>query len=150
MAQIGEWLEAHQQAIQLLGSCSLIVLVITLVAVPVVVMCLPENYFAAKRRKPARKSAQHNLLYTGFIIVKNLLGAVVIIAGLALLILPGQGVITILIGFALTNFPGKYAIERWIVRQPRVSNTLNWIRAKVGKPPFVMPMQMESDETARS
>ena len=142
MAQIREWLEAHQQALQLMGSCSLIMLVITLVAVPVVVMNLPEDYFATKRRKPARKSSGFNLFYAGFVIVKNLLGVVVIIAGLALLILPGQGIITILIGFALTNFPGKFAIERRIVRQPGVSKTLNWIRAKVGKPPFIIPRQI--------
>ena len=145
MTQIREWLETHQQILQLLASCSLAMLVITLVAVPVVVMCLPENYFAAKRRKPARKSAQHHLLYTGLTVVKNLLGAVVIIAGLALLFLPGQGIITILIGLALTNFPGKFAIERWIVRRPGVSKTLNWIRAKVGKPPFVIPTQISPD-----
>ena len=115
-------------------------LVVTLVAVPVVIMCLPEDYFSTKRRKPARKSVQHHLLYTGLVIVKNLLGIVVIVAGLALLFLPGQGIITILIGFALTNFPGKFTIERWIVRRPGVSKTLNWIRAKVGKSPFIIPM----------
>jgi hypothetical protein len=136
MAQIREWLEAHLPALQLLGFCSLIMLLITLVAVPVVVALLPENYFAAKRRKPARRSGRSFLFRIGFIVTKNLLGIIIIIVGLALLFLPGQGVITILIGLALTNFPGKFAIERRIARQPQVRQTLNWIRVKACKPPF--------------
>lgn len=148
MAPISEWLEAHLPAIQLLGYGSLIVLVITLAAVPVVVMHLPTNYFAARRRKPARRSARHQLLCTGCVVVKNLAGVAVVIIGLALLMLPGQGIITILVGLALMNFPGKFAIERWIVRQPKVSKTLNWIRAKTGKPPFEIPMHPAPKETA--
>jgi len=146
MAQISEWLEAHRHVIELLSSCSLLLLAVTLVAVPVVVMHLPTDYFAVKRREPARRLIQHNLLYTIFIALKNLLGIIIIITGIALLVLPGQGIITILIGFALTNFPGKFAIERWIVQQSKVSKTLNWIRAKVGKPPFVIPKQTESNK----
>ena len=148
MAQITEWLETHLHLIELLSSCSLLLLVITLVAVPIVVMRLPENYFLTKRRNPVRRSIQHNLLYTGFIVLKNFLGIIVIITGLALLILPGQGIITILIGFALMNFPGKFAIERWIARQPKISKTLNWIRTKVGKPPLVIPKPPKSNKTA--
>lgn len=148
MAQINEWFETHLHILQLLGSCSLILLIITLVAVPVVVILLPTNYFAMKRREPVHRSTQYNLLYSGFVIVKNLLGVIVITTGLVLLIIPGQGIITILIGFALTNFPGKFAIERWIARQPKVSKTLNWIRNKVGKPPFEIPTQTESNKTS--
>ena len=136
MVQIQEWIEAHQSMLELLGFCSLIMLVITLVAVPVVVILLPKNYFAAKHRTPARQSDRSFLFRMGFIIAKNLLGIVIIIAGLALLLLPGQGIITILVGLALMNFPGKFAIERWIVCLPKVCRTLNWIRAQAGKPPF--------------
>lgn len=147
MAQIREWLHVHQHLLQLLASCSLIMLAITLVAIPVVVMNLPEDYFAASQRRSTHRPLRFNPLYAGLVIVKNLLGVVVILAGLALLMLPGQGVITILIGLALTNFPGKFAIERWIVRQPGVSTTLNWIRTKGGKPPFAAPPQTKSDKT---
>lgn len=138
MAQLQEWLEAYLPILELLGFGSLIMLVMTLVAVPVVVIGLPENYFAARRRKVARRSGQSFLFRLGFILIKNLLGAVIIIAGLVLLFLPGQGIITILIGLALTNFPGKFAIERRIACSPAVRRTLNWIRAKAGKPPFEM------------
>ncbi|MHC5082639.1 MAG: hypothetical protein ACYTET_01690 [Planctomycetota bacterium] len=145
MAQIQEWFQAHQQTLHLLGSFSLLLLLMTLAAIPFVVMNLPEDYFSPERRQPARKSGRFDLLYSGFVIIKNLLGFIIIIVGLVLLFLPGQGIITILIGFSLTNFPGKFNIEKWIVRRPGVSGTLNWIRSKVGKPPLVIPRQTETD-----
>ena len=67
------------------------------------------------------------------------LGVVFILAGLAMIVLPGQGVLTILIGLALTNFPGKYALEQRLVRRPAVSGALNWIRQKAGRPPLEIP-----------
>ena len=76
-------------------------------------------------------------------VLKNLLGILLILAGLVMLVLPGQGAITILIGLALTNFPGKYAIEHRIVCQPAVAKTLNRIRELGGAPPFEMPCEPE-------
>ena len=148
MDRIGEWLEEYEHIIQLLGTYSLIMLVITLVVLPVVVMILPKDYFAHEHREMSHGPRPFNLLYTLLVIVKNLLGIVVILAGVAMLVLPGQGVLTILIGFTLTDFPGKFAIERWIVRQPGVTKGLNWIRAKVGKPPFIMPGHMDSGKAS--
>ena len=60
-----------------------------------------------------------------------------------MLVLPGQGTVTILIGLALTNFPGKYALEQRIVCQPAVAKTLNRIRQLGGVPPFRMPCEAE-------
>ena len=137
MTAIKTWLEAHQQTIQVLGTWSLVMLAITLVALPVAVARMPADYFVSARRDRAY-AAGRPLLNAVIAIVKNAVGIVIIIVGLALLILPGQGIITILIGVSLTNFPGKFAIERWMARQPGVSHTLNWIRAKFGKPPFAV------------
>jgi hypothetical protein len=75
------------------------------------------------------------------LIVKNLLGIVFIVAGLIMLLLPGQGVLTILIGLTLMNFPGKHALERWIVRQPAVLRAINWIRAKAHQPALEFPAE---------
>jgi len=51
-----------------------------------------------------------------------------------MLLLPGQGLITILIGIMMLNFPGKLAMERRIVQQPTVLRAINWIRAKAARP----------------
>jgi hypothetical protein len=61
-----------------------------------------------------------------------------------MLFLPGQGVITMLIGVMLLNFPGKFALERAIVRRRPVHRTINWMRAKANR----RPLQIPSDEAA--
>jgi len=55
-----------------------------------------------------------------------------------MLVLPGQGLLTILFGIALLDFPGKYRLERRIVSYPKVLNSINWIRKKANKKPLVI------------
>lgn len=56
-----------------------------------------------------------------------------------MLVLPGQGLVTILAGLLLLDFPGKFKLERALVRQPAVMNALNWIRVRRGRPPLQVP-----------
>jgi hypothetical protein len=70
------------------------------------------------------------------VLVKNAIGIVLILSGLAMLVLPGQGVLTILFGVALTNFPGKYRLERRIVNSPSVRGALDRIRSAAGRSPL--------------
>ena len=56
-----------------------------------------------------------------------------------MLVTPGQGVLTILAGLLLMNFPGKYRLERWLVMRPGVMRALNWLRARRGQTPFEIP-----------
>jgi hypothetical protein len=51
---------------------------------------------------------------------------------------PGQGILTILIGVMLLDFPGKRRLERWLVRRPAVFKGINRIRARFDKPPLVL------------
>ncbi|RME33433.1 MAG: hypothetical protein D6786_07715, partial [Gammaproteobacteria bacterium] len=62
-----------------------------------------------------------------------------LLAGLIMLFTPGQGLLTMLVGLLLMNYPGKYRLERWLVTRPRVLETLNWIRARTGHPPLAAP-----------
>jgi UPF0716 family protein affecting phage T7 exclusion len=72
------------------------------------------------------------------VIAKNLLGYIFVVAGILMLMLPGQGFLTILIGITLIDFPGKYALERWIVSHGSVLRSINWIRRQAGRPPLVL------------
>jgi hypothetical protein len=141
MERITEWIAGHQALLQQLGIVSLVVLAITVVALPVVVIKLPENYFTAEKRGPASRTRKHPVLWAALSLLKNLLGIVLILAGLVMLVLPGQGAVTILIGLALTNFPGKYFLERRIVCRPGVCKTLNRIRELGGAPPLSLPKE---------
>ncbi len=53
-----------------------------------------------------------------------------------MLLLPGQGVLTILIGLMLLNFPGKRGLERRIVGRPIILKLLNRMRVKRDLPPL--------------
>jgi len=69
---------------------------------------------------------------------RNLIGLVFVLAGVVLLVLPGQGLLMIIIGLLLVDFPGKRAIERKIARRPKILKLLNGIRSRRGRPPLVV------------
>lgn len=134
-----QWLGENQHLMNNLGSFSLALLVVTIVALPLIIMSLPEDYFLSKRRQPARKLRKYPIAWAALSVLRNALGILLILAGVAMLVLPGQGMICILIGLAISNFPGKFALERRIVGQAAVGSTLNKIRKLTGKPPLRIP-----------
>ena len=69
-------------------------------------------------------------------IIKNLIGYVLIIGGILMLVLPGQGLFTILIGLMMSNYPGKYFIERKFIAIPSVLKTINWLRKRSNQEPL--------------
>jgi hypothetical protein len=70
------------------------------------------------------------------LILKNLFGAILVLAGLSMLLLPGQGILTILVGLMFLDFPGKFAMERRLVRQRPVITAINWMRRRANRPPL--------------
>lgn len=137
--EILSWLTEHEELIGQLGTVSLVMLVLTIVALPFVVKKLPADYFVNEKREPAWHKRKHPLFWGLLTLAKNLLGIVMILAGIAMLVLPGQGAVTILVGLAITNFPWKYALERRIAAMPAVGATLNKIRELTGVPPLLLP-----------
>ena len=53
-----------------------------------------------------------------------------------MLLTPGQGLLSILVGIMLMDLPGKYKVERAIIRKEKVLSTINWLRAKAHRPPL--------------
>jgi hypothetical protein len=129
-----EHAEAHAAVV--LG-ISLAMLIATLIAFPFVILRLPASYFADDRRPPAL--SRHVVVHWVLMALKNLLGLTLALTGFVLLFLPGQGLLTLIIGLTIMNYPGKFEIERWLVRRPRVLPALNWMRARFGAPPFDDP-----------
>jgi hypothetical protein len=129
-----DFAKAHAAA--LLG-ISLAMLVTTLVVFPFVIARLPARYFA-ERSRPAPHS-RHMLVHWILMAFKNLLGLALAMAGVLLLFLPGQGLLTLIVGLTIMNYPGKFVFERWLVRRPRVLPALNWLRSRFGAPPFDDP-----------
>lgn len=134
-----DWLEANQSVIAQLGNLSLVLLALLLVILPVVVTQLPADYFVKEKREASWRTRKHPLLWGALTIAKNLIGVLLILVGVAMLVLPGQGTLTILIGLSQTNFPGKFRLEQRIVSQATVANALNKMRSLANKPPFEVP-----------
>ncbi|MCC2640197.1 MAG: uncharacterized protein K0S45_610 [Nitrospira sp.] len=109
----------------------------TLVAIPIILMRLPPDYFDIRIPRPWMENHHPVLRLIGHI-VKNVVGAIFLFAGFLMIFLPGQGVLTMLIGLSLIEFPGKRRLEAKIVGQSTVLNTINAMRAKFGKPPLIM------------
>lgn len=116
---------------------SLLSLVATIVAVPWVVSRLPEDYFSAGRRHPLGEQTGPITLMLS--LLKNLLGAILVMIGFILLFTPGQGILVALVGLLIMNFPGKFRLERALVRRESVLNGLNWLRRRQSLPPFEAP-----------
>jgi hypothetical protein len=128
-----DWLQGNEELVAWLTAGSVVFFVGSLVVVGVVIVRLPPDYFqSGKRRKAERKGGL--LLRIG----KNVLGAVLIVAGVAMLVLPGQGVLALLIGVMLTDFPGKFRVERWLLSRGKVLAGANWLRRKFKAPPLEM------------
>lgn len=139
MPDILSWVREYQGLLEWLAGLSLAMFIVTLVAFPLVIIFLPEDYFVRHRRDPAHQTRQHPAVWLGLTILKNILGVVLILAGIAMLVLPGQGLLSVLLGATLVNFPGKYALERHLVSRPAVARTLNRIRTSAGRNQLKLP-----------
>lgn len=116
---------------------SVIFFVGTLIAIPFILVRLPPHYFD-ERHPRLWMPERHPALRLVGLIAKNAVGIVFLAVGIALLFLPGQGILTILLGISLMDFPGKRYCERKIVGQPTVLKAINALRAKYDKPPLTV------------
>lgn len=117
---------------------SLLTLLGTLLLLPVLVARLPQDYFFREHRPPVPHTGHWLLRYT-LLVAKNLVGLVLLVAGLAMMVLPGPGVVTVLGSFALLSLPGKYHLERWLVSRPQVRAAITLMRERAGRPPLHLP-----------
>jgi hypothetical protein len=73
-------------------------------------------------------------------LLKNVFGLLLLVLGIIMAFpgVPGQGVLTILLGLMLLDFPGKRQLEYRIVSRPKVLRAINRLRARFGRPPMVL------------
>lgn len=110
-----------------------------LVVVPWLILRIPSDYFVCSRPPRLRFERQHPVLRAVLLTVKNLLGAAVATAGAVMLVTPGPGMFGILAGIWLMDFPGKRALERWLISRPVVLKALNRLRRRYGRAPLESP-----------
>ena len=106
---------------------------VSLAAVLWVVLGLREDHFT--RDAPGRAG------WTAARIGRNLAGVTMVVVGALLSIpgVPGQGVLTILAGVLLVDFPQRRRLERALIGRPGVLPRINRLRARFGRPPLQPP-----------
>src|SRR5262245_14789418 len=109
----------------------------SILVVAIVIVKIPANYFSSHYKQDFLPNASW-LTRWGATIIKNLVGVVLILAGIAMLIGPGQGVLTILIGLIMMDIPGKRPLEAKIIGRPGVLAAANKLRERYGKPPLLL------------
>ena len=126
--------DRHAVALSAVGVASGVAFVGGLVALPWLVARIPADYFVGDRPPPPRSlrtgQPRHPASVWATRCLRNAAGLVLIAAGVAMLVLPGQGVLTILAGLMLTDLPGKRRLERSVVRRPLVLRGLNALRRR--------------------
>lgn len=123
--------------VEWLVAVSLVSALLTLALVPILITRLPADYFCHRHRQ--HPSRRHPLFSLAIKTAKNLLGFMFLLTGFLLLFLPGQGLILMLVGMLIMNYPGKYALERWLIKRRVVVPALNALRVQYSKPPLLPP-----------
>jgi len=109
----------------------------SLIAIPFILVRLPPHYFDERHPRPWMEDHHPVLRLVGHVI-KNTVGVVLLMAGFAMLFLPGQGIVTMLIGISLLDFPGKRRLEAKLIGQPSVLRAINALRERYGQPPLTV------------
>jgi hypothetical protein len=136
------WLRSHQNILGWAGLFSLIIMVATLLTVPLIIISLPPQYLNEEKDRLSEIQSPWRWPY---LVVKNIMGALLLLAGVAMLILPGQGLLTLAIGLGLMNFPSKRSLIRRLIGRPRVLRTINRWRARAHKEPLEAPADTTGD-----
>ena len=122
------WLKAHGLVVGIISGASLVG---SIFLCALVIAYLPYDYFRAKRQV-------NRIRQPVLVLLKNVVAVILIIVGLILIPLPGQGVLTVLIGVVISDIPGKRKLERRIIQSPAVLSALNHIRSRFNRPLLVL------------
>ena len=99
---------------------SVLVFLGSLIVMPLIIARMSPDYFVSHEPSPQSWRRRHAATRLVARCLKNVVGAVLLLAGIAMLVLPEQGIITILVAVSLLDFPGKRRLEMHFVRQRHV------------------------------
>jgi hypothetical protein len=118
----------------------------SLIGVPWYVRRMPADYFSPDRMAPSVRGGEPMTLWRGaIVVVRNLVGVFLVMAGIAMLVLPGQGILTILVGLLMMDFPQKKRLQRRVVALPPVLHAVNRLRHRMGQPALVTGVEADEE-----
>ncbi len=124
-----------------LGLLSLCTFFISLAVIPWLIGRLPHDFFVRRPGSPKPLSWRSGPSALLWFVLRNLAGVALFLAGVAMLFLPGQGILTIVLGLSIMVFPGKHRLLSALSKQPSVQRGLDWIRIKTRHRAFIWPAQ---------
>lgn len=135
----GIWGSLTLDRILLFGGLFLASLAFSFIVLGVVMVKIPEDYFSSHYQQKFMPNSSF-LVRWGAVILKNLLGVFLIILGIILSLpgVPGQGLLTILLGLIMLDIPGKRPLEARIIKRPTILAAINNLRGRFNKPPLVL------------
>ena len=125
------------EALGWLAGVSLATFLLSLLLIPLVVAKLPRDCFL--RLQVHHRRRRQGIGFLVLLLLRNFLGMMLLLAGIAMLFLPGQGLLTMILGLLLLSFPGKDRLILWLTASPSSRRSLDWLRSKSGKEPFLWP-----------
>ena len=127
---------------------AVVLFVVANVAMLVLIVRLPADYFSGPQR-PGPLAQRHPALRWAGAIARNLAGVLLVILGVVMSLpgIPGPGIVVLLIGVSLVNFPGKRRLEQKLVSYPRVHSPLDKLRARFGRPPFILESPTQAKDS---
>ncbi len=133
------WLNLTLQEVLTFLVLFLISFAISFAAIGIVMVKIPPNYFSSHYERDFLPDSPF-LVRWGAVIVKNIFGVFLVLLGIVLSLpgIPGQGVLTILLGLIMIDIPGKRPLEARIIKRPAVLNSINKLRAKYNKPSLIL------------
>ncbi|MCB9674232.1 MAG: hypothetical protein H6737_03895 [Alphaproteobacteria bacterium] len=102
--------------------------VAALFGLPVVLARIPADYFVAEQ-PPIATSTR---------VLRNAVGWPLLVLGLILIPLPGQGLLTVLAGLVLADVPGKRALALFLLRRGPVRRAVDAMRGRRGVEPLLL------------
>ena len=133
------WMETHfAMLLTGLGVLGMVTFVTSLIALPIIVARLPVDHFIATCGRVLPWRSNHPVRNTLLAILRNLLGVALVIGGMVMLVLPGQGILTIVIGLLMIDIPKKRAFQAWLLAWKPVNRGISWMRRRAHQPEFVL------------
>ncbi len=117
----------------------LLSLAVSFAAIAIVMLKIPANYFSSHYVQDFLPGSPW-IVRWGAVVAKNLFGVFLVALGIILSLpgVPGQGILTILLGIIMLDIPGKRPLEARIIQRPSVLSAINNLRAKFNKPPLIL------------
>jgi hypothetical protein len=112
-----------------LAAAIVVTFLVGLAVLRVLIVRLPSDWFV--REEPTRSRASR--------IARRIAGALLVLVGMALLVLPGPGMLIVAIGVALFDSPRKRQLLAKLLTRPAIGDALDRARARAKQPPFVRP-----------